>query len=80
MPTLIEQLMGPGRAELDQKIDEAVRRATEQAIQEHWLHGSPISVFENDQVVKVWPSDAEIERFPCYQMVIEQYQRKLARK
>ncbi|MBA4029469.1 MAG: hypothetical protein C0478_00910 [Planctomyces sp.] len=57
---------------------ELAREAAREAVMESWLHGFPASALRDGQVVDVWPTDEELKRFPCYDMIANQVKRELA--
>ncbi|ODA34596.1 hypothetical protein A6X21_02625 [Planctopirus hydrillae] len=59
-------------------MQEAAREAVQAAVRENWLHGIPASTWQEGKIVYVWPSDEEIKKLPCYELIADQVKRELS--
>lgn len=59
-------------------FDEVVLEAVQAAVRENWLHGIPASTWQEGKIVYVWPSDEEIKKLPCYELIADQVKRELS--
>ncbi len=55
-----------------------MQEAAREAVCENWLHGIPASTWQEGKIVYVWPSDEEIKKLPCYELIADQVKRELS--